>query len=129
MGAVSAALGNAGAVFWVLTVVALAGNTTALALPARSIASLAVGFGAALLTFVVADLIGSFLYLVPAVVIAVLAAREWGYRWCLVSLPAVAVAYFLFEVVLPLRWPFLVLTLCAYAIPLVQQIRRRRHPA
>jgi hypothetical protein len=127
---VSAALLNGNAVFWVLTAVALAANAVALALPARSIVSIAVGFGAAVLTFFVADLIGSFLYLVPAVVVAVLAAREWGYRWCLVSLPAVAIAYLLFEVVRPLHWPFMLLTICAYAIPFVQQVRRRRaHPA
>lgn len=114
------------ALFFALTAVALLPNAAALALPARSVASLAVGFGAAILTFVVAALIGSFLYLVPAVVIAVLAAREWSYRWCLLSLPAVALAYLLFEVAWPLRWPFLVLTLAAYAVPLVAR-RLRFH--
>jgi hypothetical protein len=122
----AAALEDANAVFWALTSAALIANAAAVALPARSIASLVVGFGAALLTFVIADLIGSFLYLVPAVVVAVLAAREWSYRWCLVSLPAVAAAYFLFEVLRPLHWPFLLLTLCAYAIPVVHRIRRPR---
>lgn len=109
--------------------VALLPNAVALALPTRSVASLAVGFGAAILTFVVAALIGSFLYPVPAVVIAVLAAREWSYRWCLVSVPAVAVAYLLFEVLWPVQWPFLVLTLGAYAIPVVVRRRRRHSPA
>lgn len=119
---------GASALFFALTAVALVPNAVALALPARSVASLAVGFGAAIVTFVVAALIGSFLYPVPAVVIAVLAAREWGYRWCLVSLPVVALAYLLFEVLWPLRWPFLVLTLAAYAIPVVAHRRRRSHP-
>lgn len=104
---------------------ALLPNVVALALPSRSLASLAVGFGAAVLTFVVAALLGSFLYLVPAVVIAVLAAREWSYRWCLLSLPLVALAYLLFQILWPLRWPFLVLTLGAYAIPVVVHRRRR----
>ena len=111
-------------VFLALTVAALIPNALALALPGRSGVSLVVGFGAAILTFAIAALIGQFLSVVPAVVIAVLAAREWSYRWCLLSLPLVAVAYLLFEVLWPLRWPFLVLTLCAYAIPVV--VRRRR---
>lgn len=113
--------------FLVLTAVAVVANAAALVLPSRSVASLAAGFGSAILTFVIAALIGSFLWLLPAVVIAVLAAREWGYRWCLVALPAVAVAYFLFFYADRRdRWVFLVLTLLAYAVPLWHHLRRRR---
>ncbi len=121
-------LESGNAVVLALTAVALIPNALALALPVRSNASLMVGFAATILTFAVAAFIGSFLYLVPAVVIAVLAAREWGYRWCLVSLPAVAVAYFSFDIVWPVRWPFLLLTLCAYALPVWVHLRRRHRP-
>ena len=121
-------LHSPGAVVLALTVVALIPNALALALPARSVASLVVGLGAAILTFAVAALVGSFLYLVPAVVVAVLVAREWAYRWCLVSVPVAVVAYGLFNVVSALRWPLLLLTLGAYAIPAWVHLRRRRRP-
>lgn len=121
----SAALGTS-PVFWALAAVVLVVNAAALALPSRSVASLVVGFAGALVTFAVAALIGSFVYLLPAVVVAVLAAREWSYRWCLVSLPVVAVAYFLLVIARPVRWPFLALILCGYAVPAAVHLARRR---
>ncbi|MGH2929549.1 MAG: hypothetical protein ACREQM_14330 [Candidatus Dormibacteraceae bacterium] len=114
------------ALFWCLVVLALVVNAAALALPSRSIASLAVGVGAALVTYVAAALVSPSLDLLPAVVVAVLAAREWGYRWCLVSLPAVALAYLAFDVVRSPRWPLVALTLLAYAILVACQVWRRR---
>lgn len=120
-----AAASGSPALFWVGVAIVVVANAAAVALPPRSLASLLVGIGATFLAYVVGVLIGEFLDALPALVAAVLVARSWSFRWCLLSLPLAIAAYLLFDVLTHWRWPLLALTLGAYALALAHHARPR----